>query len=232
MHKLEFRAMGTQMMVAVDDDAPEVGRQLEQVSAWFEEWEQILSRFREDSELSLLNRADGEPVRVSPVLWELIELSFNAEKQSHGLISPALLPALEYAGYSQSFEFVAAGATQNLANQIAETNLSLAVLDGETHTVTLPKGMRLDFGGVAKGWAAERAKEKLKHLGAVLVDAGGDIAAHIPMDSEIGWEISIQDPLGGGALEIINLCEGGTATSGRDRRRQTGEPSLSPSDLR
>lgn len=70
VHRLHFRAMGTEMLVCVDNGSDQSPVELADVPGWFEEWEQTLSRFRVDSELSRLNRAcrwhDGPDVLVSP----------------------------------------------------------------------------------------------------------------------------------------------------------------------
>ncbi len=223
MHKIEFHAMGTQILAAVDNDEPRVGAALEQVPVWFEEWEQALSRFRPDSELSQLNQSAGRPFRASPLLWDMLDLALEAKRLSQGLVTPALLPALERAGYTQTFDQVIAGP---IAYQVEApnadpdvTDVSLIQLDRSAGSIQLPMGMRLDFGGVAKGWAADQAMQRLQPLGAALVDAGGDIAVCVP-EGEAGWPIQVNDPtLPTRALEDILVANGGVATSGQDRRR-------------
>src|SRR5207245_1441448 len=64
-----------------------------------------------------------------------------------------------------------------------------------TRSVGLPAGVRLDFGGVAKGWAADEAASRLGEYGPALVDAGGDVAVSGPMRDGTGWPIGIEAPL-------------------------------------
>jgi thiamine biosynthesis lipoprotein len=86
--------------------------------------------------------------------------------------------------------------------------------------VRLPPGARLDLGGVAKGWAADRAARRLGATGPALVDASGDIAASAPPRGAPGWAIGVADPGDpGGQLALLCLARGGVATSGRDYRR-------------
>ena len=68
MRQYEFRAMGSQMLAALDMDAPGAAEWLADVPGWFTEWERRLSRFRDDSELAELNRHAGGPVQVSDIL--------------------------------------------------------------------------------------------------------------------------------------------------------------------
>lgn len=221
MHRLEFAAMGTQILVAVDNDEARVGKELEKVAGWFEEWEQALSRFRPSSELTQLNLSGGTPFRASQPLWEVLQAALEAFRQSEGLVSPALLPALEKAGYRESFQLMASGPAEFMPSPDAfNADPADIQLDPVNHTITIPPGLRLDFGGIAKGWAAEQTVKRLQALGAVLVDAGGDIAVSIPEGETQGWDIEVQDAFAPArAVETIRLAKGGVATSGRDRRR-------------
>ena len=213
--------MGTHIMVAVDNDDPQAGKQLEQVPAWFEEWEQALSRFRPDSELSQLNQSDGKPFRASPILWEVLQEALNAALQSQGLVSPTQLSALESAGYVQSFPQMTGRPAERISNpEILDAGPEAIQLDLAARTVVLPRGMRLDFGGIAKGWAAEKTVERLQGLGAVIANAGGDIALSIPQGETQGWDIEVKDAYASSKVtDTIHLTRGGVARSGRDRRR-------------
>jgi thiamine biosynthesis lipoprotein len=80
--------------------------------------------------------------------------------------------------------------------------------------------MRLDFGGMAKGWAADQAARRLSSVAPALVDAGGDIAVSDAMASGEAWPIAIADPFKADAdLDLLMVNRGGVATSGRDYRR-------------
>src|SRR5213596_2848667 len=106
MQQLEFRAMGCQMLAALDTDGPDTAPRLAQVPGWFAEWERRLSRFRDDSELMQLNRCAGRPVQVSDVLWDVVQSALQAAQRSHGLVTPTLLAELELAGYDRSFDLL------------------------------------------------------------------------------------------------------------------------------
>jgi thiamine biosynthesis lipoprotein len=222
VQQIEFRAMGSQMLAVLDGDMAGADR-LAQVPEWFERWEQRLSRFREDSELNGLNRRSGQPVRVSPVLWEVARLALQAAFQTEGLVTPAVLTALEAAGYDRSFDSL--DPTRPLA--AAPADLSASVGDWRaiecqpgSRSLRLPPGMRLDFGGIAKGWAADVAARRLQGFGPALVDAGGDISVSGPLADGQPWPIGIGDPLRRGRnLAVLAIRQGGVATSGRDYRR-------------
>ncbi len=225
-----FRAMGCQILAQVDSDEPAAALALVQVPAWFETAEQHLSRFRADSELMRLNHRPGEVVTVSPVLWDVLAAAFDAHTLSQGLVTPTLLTALAAAGYDRAFGLLpeapdeaaplAGGFWLNAPARPVEDLAAVVVRDPRARTVQLLSGAQLDFGGVAKGWAAQQAARRLSAHGAALVEAGGDIAVSGPLRDGAGWRIAVGDPQWPAAdLALIALGRGGVATSGRDYRR-------------
>ncbi len=222
MHTHAFHAMGCTMLAALDSDAPDAASKLASVAERFATWEQQLSRFRQDSELSELNRRTGEWVPVSDVLWQVLQSALQAAEASAGLVTPTLLTALEAAGYDQSFEHVrvADGQSVRQASVPQSYDWRAVRLDATKRAVRLPQGMRLDLGGIAKGWSAEQAAHWLSAYGPALVDAGGDIAVSGPRADGSGWPVGIADPRQPDAqLDLLMLYSGGVATSGRDYRR-------------
>ena len=221
MKRLEFRAMNCQMLAVLDTEDAPVAEWLAEVPLWFADWEQRLSRFRMDSELSQLNHSRGQAVPVSSVLWDVVQTALRAADYSEGLVTPTLLRAMEVAGYDRSFSSLQpSGVPIHL-----KTKTSVPVRDWRTieciaypRSIRLPLGVQLDLGGIAKGWAAERAVQQLSLHGPALVDAGGDIAVSGPQADGTAWPIGVTDPEGK-TVEMLMLSGGGVATSGRDYRR-------------
>jgi FAD:protein FMN transferase len=227
VQRIEFRAMGCHMLALTGTDSPAAQQALSEVPAWFEAWEQCLSRFRPDSELSRLNQSAGAHsgwFETSETLWQVLQLSLDAARDSDGLVSPTMLGALEAAGYDRSFDVIRTSfATLTIGQPIqpgAGADWHAVELDAARQAVRLPAGARIDLGGVAKGWAAGQAARRLSACGAALVDAGGDIAAYGA--SSAPFPIGVASPWKPGEnLDLIMLGEGGVATSGRDYRRWT-----------
>src|ERR1051325_4126420 len=151
LHRLEFRAMGCEMLAFIDSEsAPAM---LPDVPAWFEEWEQVLSRFRFDSELTRLNQTHERPVQVGEILWDVFQAAQKAEQTTDGLVTPTLLDAIIEAGYDRPFDDLPHQRTSKPSSVItASPSLKAISVDAAARTITLPNGMGLDFGGVAKGW--------------------------------------------------------------------------------
>jgi FAD:protein FMN transferase len=218
MQRLEFRAMGCHMLALVDSAEPV--DQLSRVPEWFENWEQILSRFREDSELNRLNQSPGRVVQTSPVLWQVIQASLQAARQSNGLVSPTLLAALESSGYDRTFEALRPSTLRQRPGWMLPGDWRAIECDDATCSISLPPGVRLDLGGIAKGWAADQAARRLGIHAPALVNAGGDIEVTGPQANGDPWPIGVADPSEPDRnLELLMLAQGAVATSGRDYRR-------------
>jgi len=224
----EFRAMGCQMLAVLDSKDPQAAERLAQVPGWFAEWEQRLSRFRDDSELIQLNRCSGMLMQVSEVLWDVIQAALQAAQRSQGLVTPTMLVQLKLAGYDRTFDLIepcAAGEQKcelfaNTPALVPTGDWQAIAWSPEDHLVRLPPGVQLDLGGIAKGWAADRAVSLLGGCAPALVDAGGDIAVSGPMADGQPWPIEVADPVDPtGRLELLLLSVGAVATSGRDYRR-------------
>jgi thiamine biosynthesis lipoprotein len=221
LHRLEFRAMGCEMLAVVDSESTPA--LLAKVPEWFEEWEQVLSRFRYDSELTRLNQIHERPVQVSDVLWEVFQAAEQAEQLTNGLVTPTLLDAIIEAGYDRPFD-VLPHQTQYMTETIfaAPAPQTAIAFDKSARTITLPSGTGLDFGGIAKGWAAHETLKRLQSEGPALVNAGGDIAISGTRADGGPWQVGVANPFHRGReMETLYLNECGVATSGKDRRRWT-----------
>ena len=198
MQRHGFHAMGTDIELLLDAD--DAGGALDAAEQEFHRLEALLSRFREDSELSRLNR-DGS-IEPGPDLERVVGLALEARERTGGRFDPTVHDAVVAAGYDRSFEQVPASAAAPAA--AADAAGQVWVRPGR---IELGPGVRLDLGGIGKGYAAERAAELLALAGPCLVNAGGDVAIRGG-----SWPVGVE----GMTLE---LTAGGLATSGRDRRR-------------
>ena len=161
--KLDFHAMGCEMLVLLDSSKPV--DELEQVPQWFEHWENTFSRFRLDSELSRINSGMQIPTQVSPDFAEVFELARAAEQQSDGLVTPFLLDELIKAGYDRSFEqLVPSADLPGLEPHPTQFDLAQIEWDLTTRTLYLPPELHLDFGGIIKGWAAHKTANRLRTM--------------------------------------------------------------------
>ena len=203
MQHRSFAAMGTTIELLVETD--DASQAFDEAAAEVERLEQVMSRFRPDSELSQLNR-DGT-IDASQELAEVVELALTAREQTAGRFDPTVHNALIGAGYDRTFAEVAANDPAVATAARCGGGVTL-----EGRRIALEPGYRLDLGGIGKGFTAERVAELLALTGPCLVSAGGDVAVRgVPAQGT--WTVEVDESL------TLGLDRGGLATSGRDRRR-------------
>jgi thiamine biosynthesis lipoprotein len=215
MRRHEFAAMGTTVTVVTEAAAARAG---DEVQRLFADWERRLSRFQPDSELSRLNARSGQPVVASQLLFDVLSAAVRAAHATAGLYDPTLLRALEHLGYDRSFEQLA-GQTPVAPGEVpGGGGWRRVVLDQRTRTVTLPAGVGVDLGGIAKGMAVDAALDRLRTLGvrAAMVSAGGDLRVRGLPPGLNCWPIAVD---GGRGPLMVALTHGSLATSGIGRRR-------------
>ncbi len=215
-----FSAMNTGIAAWLWGEGPVAKRWLSEVESFFGEVEAELSRFRPDSGLSRLNAAAGEgPQPVSEMLQRVLGLALNHAAATGGIFDPAVLAALQAAGYDRSFEQLAPAGSLSVAPLVSGSSWSAVALNPVLGTVDLPTGMGIDLGGIAKGWAVDQAAAMLAPWGAALVDAGGDIRATAPPGGK-PWPVAVADPFAPDRdLALIQLSEGAVVTSTIGRRQ-------------
>ena len=209
MQRTSFRAMGTDVELLLD--VPPGGTSEDAFAAVRDEFarlEATLSRFLPASELSELNRAGR--LDAGPDLLRVTELALEARVRTGGRFDPTVHDALVAAGYDRTFEEVGAGGTV-VATRPAARCLGDVTVAPETGEIVLGPGVKLDFGGIGKGYAVDRACGLLAPFGPCLVSAGGDLA----VDGG-SWPVGVETHAGTLTLE---LTSGAIATSGSDRRR-------------
>jgi thiamine biosynthesis lipoprotein len=212
MHK--FKAMNTNFQtwhLRKEDEA--------KVEQWIHFVEAKLSRFQPDSELSQMNRAQGRPFIMSPLLFEAMSEAIKYYKQTDGLFNPFMGRIIEGLGYGKSFEMLQPEPVFDLSDHWAALDHPFR-LDKIMKSITLDKDVHVDLGGIAKAWSANYMAKQLRKGGvkAGAINAGGDIISWGEHDSY--WSVSIAHPtVPDKDVVTINAKRGfGVATSSRVKR--------------
>jgi thiamine biosynthesis lipoprotein len=182
------------------------------------------SRFRPDSEIAVVNRSEGAPVRVSMLLFEAIRVACEVAEMTDGAVDPTVGAALEALGYDRDFDLVGESALSDGGSPQAHMRAGVPApgwwrveLDSRRRTVRVPPGTRVDLGSSAKAWVADRAATHIAaalHTG-VLVSVGGDVAAAGPAPTG-GWAIGIAPDSSASpdhVDEVVSITGGGLASS-------------------
>jgi FAD:protein FMN transferase len=200
---------------------------LERARERLEEMERRWSRFLPDSDLCRVNAGAGRTVRVSVDTAQVVRRCIEAWRLTGGLFDPTVLAAVESAGYDRTFEEVA---DQSAAGETAPATPSpgcrgiRVTVDELGGTVRLPAGVRLDLGGIGKGFAADQVVYELRQQGAdgACVNLGGDVRVSGTPPDGASWSVGVTDPWGDpdrDDLTVLAVGEGAVATSSRTRRR-------------
>jgi thiamine biosynthesis lipoprotein len=187
--------------------------------ARIKQFDRLLSHYDPDSELSRVAR-DAVPGQPAPVSRELFTVLAHAERVSArtgGAFDVTVGPLMDLWRTARRKKRLPDAATLEQARQLVGHHLLR--LDGQHQTVTFEKrGMRLDLGGIAKGFAADEALRVLKAHGIdrALIDAGGDIVVGAPPPGAAGWKIGVAplDAPEGEPQRFLTLAHVAVATSG------------------
>jgi FAD:protein FMN transferase len=188
------RAMGTEAHVVVGDAPAGV---TEWAFAELERLEQCWSRFRVDSELARVNAARGSWIDVSESMLLALTCAADLHDASAGAFDPTIIDALEAAGYDRTFESVVSDSdAATLVPLRPAPGFACVEIDEARSRVRLPRGTRVDLGGVGKGLAADLIARGLVDRGArtVLVGMGGDLRARGTPPPAGWWDVPVLDP--------------------------------------
>ena len=196
---------------AADPDAAKIacvaaGRRVRAVSA-------ALSDYHDASELNRLcdRYAVGVPEPVSDDLFRVLRAARGFSETSGGAFDVTVGPVVKLWRRTRRTRELPDPA--DLAAARERVGWEAVTLDEEARTVTFARpGVRLDLGGIAKGYAADAALAALRERGITraLIDAGGDLVAGDPPPGRDGWAVG----LGGEDGELLSLANAAVATSG------------------
>ncbi len=192
-----LKLMGSRFEVsAIHND---VGLAWEAINAGIQEItriEKLISSWDEASQTSEINRNAGiEAVKVDKELYDLIHRALKVSKLTDGAFD------ISFASMEKVWKFDGSmtelPSEEAIVASVAKVNYQNILLDAEAQTVFLKeKGMRIGFGAIGKGYAANRAKAIMQEMGIDngLVSAGGDLIGWGEQEDGTEWKIGIADP--------------------------------------
>lgn len=234
MDSVEFVAMNTHIVLAAEGTADRLTHGFERTRAFISDREAQFTRFQETSELSALNRSAGMWFNASPELYAVVQEAYALHLETEGLFNPAVLRALERVGYDVSMDAVRArtdsyrdparvqGAVPTLARtESVAADFTHVSFHAAQRAIWMPEGMRIDLGGIAKGWIAEHAAHVLAdYTESCAVNAGGDLfTIGLPQGTD-WWEVEIENPNdAAGTIAVVRAPAGAVATSSVTKRK-------------
>jgi len=182
----------------------------------------LLNFFSEQSELSMINRNAGlSGVRVSPETMEVVEKAIEVSEKSGGAFDITIGPEISQWNFSLKIK----PDDKSIKKLLGLVDYKLIQVDKARSTVYLKeKGMLMDLGGIAKGYAADKAVEELKKKGirSGLVSVAGDIKAFGLKPDGTRWRVGIRNPRSTEAsneiMATVEINDAAISTSGDYQR--------------
>jgi len=203
-----FYAMSTYMTIRAWDADDALLRRAEETVA---ELEQRLSVTREDSELAVLNRTGT--VRLSADGAALLRRALALCAATDGALDLSVYPVVRAWGFTtQDYRVPDAAELDALLARVDYTRVTLE----DDGTVTVPAGMELDLGAVAKGWAGDRLAQLLRDGGvtSAILSLGGNVQTVGARPDGDAWNVAVRDPSGEGMLGVVRAADEAVVTSG------------------
>ncbi len=159
--------------------------------------EKLISSWDLNSETSLINKHSGiKPIKVDKELFDLIERSIAISKLTNGAFDISYASMDRIWNYDGSMRKMPS--EEEISNSIKKVGYQNISIDKEAQTVFLKlKGMKIGFGAIGKGYAADKAKALLieKGVKAGIINASGDLNAWGKQADGSDWMVAITNPL-------------------------------------
>ena len=179
--------------------------------------EQLISSWDSNSQTSEINRNAGiKPVKVDTELFDLIQRAIGISKLTDGAFD------ISYASMDKIWKFdgsmTVMPSADSIKASIEKVGFQNIVLDKESSTVFLKlKGMKLGFGAIGKGYAADKAKDLLISKGVVsgIINASGDMNTWGRQPDGSEWKVAITNPMDKNKVfALLPITNGAVVTSG------------------
>jgi thiamine biosynthesis lipoprotein len=217
--KVATLLMGNQFEIsAVSDNEQNANRSINAGIDEIKRIEKLLTTFHDSSETNLINRNAGiEAVKVSEEIFNLIERSIRISSITQGAFD-ITYGSIDKRLWNFDTQMKSLPDKETAKEMVRLINYRNIVLDRENSTVFLKeKGMRIGFGGIGKGYAAEMAKCKMQQLGITngIVNASGDLTTWGLQPNGDDWTVGIANPnISGEVFSFLKISGLAVATSG------------------
>ena len=219
IHKRAMRLMGNGFEISVvDDNEANANAHIDAAVAEISRIEKLLTTFSDDSQTNLVNRNAGiAPVKVDREMFDLVARSIKISALTQGAFD-ITYGSIDKSLWNFDTKMTSLPDAATALEAVRLINYKNIELDADACTIFLrEKGMRIGFGGIGKGYAAEMAKVVLKKRGvqSAVVNASGDLTAWGLQPNGQKWTVGIADPnLSKQIFSYLAITDLSVATSG------------------
>ncbi|MGQ8365386.1 FAD:protein FMN transferase [Glaciecola sp. 1036] len=212
-----FNAMASPCELLIDSKDLSLGQNLMSVAV--NETRRIeakFSRYKNDNLMHAINNSRGNPVFIDQETYQLLQFADTCYQLSEGMfdITSGVLRKIWKFDGSDNIP------TATQVRQILPFIDWQKVVFTPTQII-LPKGFELDLGGIGKEYAVSRVSNLMLSMApnnSVLVNFGGDIQVSQVRKDKKAWQVGIENPTNAKGLAVVQIREGGLATSGDANR--------------
>lgn len=193
-----IRALGTEVEFYLQSDTKrDFEADLAELEKIVSDFEAAFSRFILTSELSVFNQSSGS-------FWsseEFIDILLEARNFYHltkGIFNPSILPNLERIGYDKTFSLLEADSAKAIVSQeYKNNNFDLINIDTESNLITKPADLKIDLGGIGKGYIVDVLVKNIVDKGYknFWISAGGDMYLSGVNEKKELYKVGVQNPL-------------------------------------
>ncbi len=183
-------------------------------AARIQELESLFSVTRKDSEIYSVNHAQGKEVSLSPDTQTLLKDALYWCAQTDGMLDISIYPVLRTWGFTTGEYRVPDDA--ELASLLEHVDYRRVSLSPDGSAVTLPEGMEIDLGSVAKGYTGDMVMQAFRDSGVTsgMISLGGNVQVLGTKPDGSNWRIAVQDPSADGYVGIAEVADKAVITSG------------------
>ncbi len=205
MYRESRIAMDTVCTITVVSSSGEQAKEaIEAGFSGIKKLEQLLNYFSPGSEITVINKASGSsPVKVSRETLEVIQKAAGIADYTNGAFDPTIGPVMKLWGFNKQASGFSVPSAYEISTALKLVDYRKIKINSADSEVFLEeRGMELDLGGIAKGYAADRVIEIIKKRGikAALVSIAGDIRGIGLKPDGNPWEVGIQSPRPGSGV--------------------------------
>lgn len=194
----QFYVMGTTLTIKLEGNKPELlAGYCEESYKIAKSLDKLLSNYRDDSEISLVNAGAGKaPVEVSPITFEFVEGSFRLAAETGGRFDPTVLPAVKAWGFlDKKFRIPPREELESLRALVDYRGVEL---NSAGRTIALKNsGAGIDSGGSGKGFCVRKIADylnKCDNITRAFIDFGSSQYGLVKDKHAPGWEVRVRDP--------------------------------------
>ncbi|MFP6803866.1 MAG: FAD:protein FMN transferase [Pseudomonadales bacterium] len=191
--EISGKTMGTTYHIKIVSDEIDSGTLKTDIDERLVQLNQVFSTYIPDSELSLLNRGNGD-IQVSRELMKVLSLSSEIHHLSGGAFDPTVGPLVNLWGFGPSGPRNGVPSDEEISQAMARAGFTRLAL--QELTITKPRDLVIDLSAIAKGYAVDVVSDYLDAMGEhrYLVEIGGEVRASGRNDRHVPWVIGIEAP--------------------------------------